>query len=277
MADSEGFQKVSYKGHKRKTIKSKLAGNKNICMSLKNTSLVSHSQRESFIRRILDAKVELSKTDLHDSIVASLREGLCALKTERICEIVSFGLGQISECVTSRYQFALLLCLQDFLNVKIIAYDPIFTELDIELLNHFEVTVLKENTEGKYKVSSKEPVLFFLPHCPKQLTNNLLWDNWGLYLQSCIIIANSFTTIVESNSSRILKESAEYILKILPHVLELPLINSFKFSEIFNDLAIHFFPNLEFVCQDLWDTAPEPKYVKSDIEFITKNSDNSLI
>lgn len=148
-------------------------------------------------------------------------------------------------------------------------YDPIFSETDVRLLDLFEISLIDENLEGKYRVSDKN-VLFYLPHCPKQLTNNLLWANWGLNLSQCIIIANSFSDIIEKTSTKTLEATAEYISRIYPYTLELPVINSFKYFEIFNDTAIHFFPKLNLLSQDIWEPCPVPIYLE-DVEYITKN------
>lgn len=217
----------------------------------------------------MDAKLEITGTDIFDSLISSLNEGLRSLESQNISEIVCFGLGKIGECFISRYQFALLLCLKDFYKVNVHVYDPIFSPVDISLLNEFEILLMDDNLEGKYKVCGKN-VLFYLPHCPKQLSNNLLWANWGLNLSCCILIANSFNRIIEQLSSRILQTSAEYICKICPYTLELPVINSFKYFEIFNDTAVHFFPKLNMIPQDLWDQCTEPIYLE-DVEFVTRS------
>lgn len=218
----------------------------------------------------MDTKLEIVGTDIFESLISSLKEGLIKLESKNISEIVCFGLGRIGECFISRYQFALLLCLRDFYQVKVWVYDPIFSSLDKNILNDLKFFLLQENLEGKYKVSGKN-VLFYLPHCPKQLSNNLLWANWGLNLGHCILIANSFSSIIEQSSSKSLKTNAEYISKICPYTLELPVINSFKYFEIFNDTAVHFFPKLNMIPQDLWDNCVEPVYLE-DVEFVTKNN-----
>lgn len=215
----------------------------------------------------MDAKKEISESDIFESLIASLREGLETLESQTISEIICFGLGKIGECSISRYQLALLLCLKDLFKVNVQVYDPIFSTLDINILKVFEVSIIENNSEGKFKVSDKN-VLFFLPHCPKQLSNNLLWVNWGLSLKNCIIIANSFNGIIESSSSRTIKACAEYISRICPYTLELPMINSFKYFEVFNDTAIHCFPKLNLLPQDIWDQCPEPVYLE-DNEFIS--------
>ena len=39
--------------------------------------------------------------------------------------------------------------------------------------------------------------LFFLPHCPKQLSNNLLWSNWRPdKLRRLVVVGNSFKRIL---------------------------------------------------------------------------------
>lgn len=216
-------------------------------------------------------------TDLFDSVTALLKEGLLTLKNPLISEIICFGLGKFGECTIARFQFALLLCLKELYNVDIYVYDPIFSEHDIGLLNHFNINILEENSEGKYKIKNEKTTLFYLPHCAKQLTNNLLWANWGLHLNYCIIVSNSFNRIVENSSIKTLIESAEYISKITPYVHELAIINSFKYYEVFNDTSIHVFPRLNLIYPDFWENRPEPKYLDEDIEFITSRVNKLLI
>lgn len=201
-----------------------------------------------------------------------MREGLDILHNPEIKEIVCFGLGRIGECMIARYQLALLICLRDLYTTKCYVYDPIFNENDLKLLRHYNIEILLVNQEGKYQAKQCSSTIFFLPHCPKQLSNNLLWANWGLELHNCIIIANSFTQIIETNSKRIINANAEYICKAYPHFNELAVINTFKYYDIFNNLAIHIFPweNLSLISKDFWKSKEEPNYRESDVEFITK-------
>ena len=75
--------------------------------------------------------------------------------------------------------------------------DPIFFCSEVKLLRRLKLEVISENLECKLKcqvhtshviISSiaiiikyalQVPTLIFLPHCPKQLTNNLLYANWS--------------------------------------------------------------------------------------------------
>lgn len=201
------------------------------------------------------------------------------MHSPEVKEIVCFGLGRIGECMIARYQLALLLCLRDlYSNAKTIVYDPIFNVNDRSILNALDFNVLYNNVEGKYCVKEKSTTLFYLPHCPKQLTNNLLWANWGIQLSNCVIVANSFTKIIESNTKRHISQNAEYVLNISPYVTELAIVNSFKYFDIFNDTAIHIFPweNISLISQDFWDYHKDPKYTDSDIEFITNKLQTKL-
>ncbi|CAG9857032.1 unnamed protein product [Phyllotreta striolata] len=257
------FRKVSYK---RKS--NKQSANKKLDI-INSSPFGGDFDINIASRRIIEAKLEISSTDLYDSLKSSLKEGLSELENPRVHKIVCLGLGKISECLTARYQLVIMLSLSELFNCPLFAYDPVFSENDKTVLSKFNVTVLTDNLEGKYKVNSSETTIFYMPHCPKQLTNNLLWANWGLNLNYCVIFANSFSKIIESNPSRDLVANAGYISKIYPYVLELPVINTFKYYEIFNDLAVHVFPKLKMVCADLWKNSLEPIYKQTDLEFIT--------
>ncbi|XP_050507141.1 SRR1-like protein [Diabrotica virgifera virgifera] len=128
---------------------------------------------------------------------------------------------------------------------------------------------------GKYSINTNKTVLFYMPHCLKQLTNNLLWANWGLNLGHCVVVSNSFHKIIESNSTRHVVECANYITKILPYVFEVAIINTFKYYEVFSDMAVHVFPKMNLVCPDAWENHQEPSYKQNDVEFVSKTV-NSL-
>lgn len=217
------------------------------------------------------------ESDIYASARASLREGLQILNNPKVTKIVCFGLGRIGECTTARYQLALLLCLKEFCNAIVQVYDPVFCKVECDILRELDCVVLSHNSEGKCSVDAStgcDVTLFYLPHCPKQLSNNLLWANWGLNLSKCIIIANSFTNIIENTPSRLLREFAQYITKISPYTIELAVINTFKFYEVFNDTAIHIFPHKDIILipEDFWESREEPQYSDDDIEFITTKS-----
>jgi len=86
----------------------------------------------------------------------------------------------IAGCVSARFQLALLLLIREFLNIpeeRAFVNDPIFFCSEVKLLRRLKLEVISENLECKLKC--QVPTIIFLPHCPKQLTNNLLYANWS--------------------------------------------------------------------------------------------------
>lgn len=93
-------------------------------------------------------------------------------------------------------------------------YDPLFSPLEIAVLNRLGVAVLSENEEGKRSVAG-EPTLFYMVHCGTALYNNLLWRNWSVdALSKMLIIGNSFTGLQERLLTRTLQKSYSYIAKV---------------------------------------------------------------
>lgn len=232
-------------------------------VSLKNNFTISFH-----FRRIEAAKEEILISDFYISLLEVFKQLLESVQEDRINEIVCYGLGHCSDCMITRYQCGLLLLLKDKFKAKTYVYDPVFYPVDCEILEHFGCEIIKENEEGKRKVLVQ--TLVYLPHCPKQLLNNFLWANWGISLKNSIIFANSISSLIESNPKRLLSESASYILRVSPYVSEFGVVNCFKYSDIFNDLALHVFPakKLKLVPVDVWDLKPEPQYSEDETEFI---------
>lgn len=194
------------------------------------------------------------------------------LGIQEIENIICFGLGHIGDCLSSQYQLAFLLNICDEFKIRnTLVYDPIFSEIECQILQHFGLQVEAINKEGKYKICDNGTTILYAPHCPKQLMNNFLWKNWEESLSNCIIIGNSFSQIVETNSKRILEEQAAYLLKICPYTKEFDIENNFKFTDTFNDTSIHSFPkeNIKDLPSKFWLDKIEPAYISDDIEFIT--------
>lgn len=193
------------------------------------------------------------------------------LQSRKVVEIVCFGLGHIGECQISRHQLAFLLCLKDICSPeKVSVHDPIFYKTECVVLRHLGLHIIEENKEGSYIISEQGVTIAYLPHCPKQLTNNFLWSNWSKNLENCVLICNSFSSLIENQPSRILSETVPYIVKITPYTTETVLVNNFKFTDIFNDTSVHYFTeqNLGNCSSEFWIKRDKPQYENSE-EFIT--------
>ena len=129
--------------------------------------------------------------------------------------------------------------------------------------------------------------LVFLPHCPKQLTNNLLFANWSpsglarwvalmiftsraIILASCrlFLISNSFSNTVTRGIKCDIERNANLIATLAEAEMmeEEELLNNFKFEDVFNDLALHRFKGLEEAQETFWEVKL-PEY-SEDAEFI---------
>jgi len=186
------------------------------------------------------------------------------------CEnIWCFGLGHIGECVTARYQLAALMLLRQTLKVeKVFVSDPMFYPEEVEILQKLQFTVIQKNLECRVKCDTK--TLLYLPHCPKQLTNNLLHSNWDLDgLENLVLLANSFDNILERTSDKMLEKNAKLIKVAVENklVTEKPLDNCFKYDDVFNDTSLHTFTCSELLDKEFWKASP-PDYDPLDTEFI---------
>ena len=211
------------------------------------------------------------------NIEKELNTILAPHQSSKVSSIVCYGLGQLSCSRIARYQGVLLLILKDHFQVPAEVYDPVFSSVDTEVLEDLNIKVLNVNEEGKRKVEGT--TLFFLPHCGKELYNNLLWANWNASsLSFCIIIGNSFSTIVQNVPTRVLKEHYTFIYDAQDMFKELPLTSLVDYDDVFNDVNIHIpCNNILLKTPEFWLENKEPKYNKCDIEIVRKKSEIQIL
>lgn len=222
-------------------------------------------------RRIFSAKEEFRSCDYYASFLTTLKESLKSINYSNVVEIICYGLGHIGESTVSRYQLALILCIQDEFNVECYVHDPILYSDECDVLDSFGIFLIPENEEGKHAIRTDGHTIVFMPHCPKQLTNNFLWKNWSTDLKNSVLICNSFSKLIETQPHKLLNECVPFILNISSYVKEYNLVNCFKFDNVFNDTSIHLFPEnqLNYITENFWAAgAEEPKYT-DDIELVT--------
>ena len=85
-----------------------------------------------------------------------------------------------------------------FVGSQVSVFDPAHSDLERSVLGLLGFEVLDTNCEGRFEVTEDDSIqLFYLPHCHKQLSNNLLWANWSLEkLQKLVVVGNSFKRIL---------------------------------------------------------------------------------
>lgn len=225
-------------------------------------------------RRIKDIESELKPTVYFENCVKELKQILDAASQSTLSDIVCFGIGHFGDCVISRHQLAFIVAIKSEFSVnRCTFHEPILTRTEQRILQKLHCEVHLENLEGKLAIETNSLTLIYSPHCPKQLTNNLLWRNWTVErLEKIIYVGNSFTNLLQSTPSRFLNIDAKFIVKIQPLTREIVLENKFKYTDIFNDTSIHTFPSeqLRELPNDFWtENSHEPIYSAQAIELIT--------
>lgn len=220
------------------------------------------------IRKINEAQDEIINSEYFkcsaDTILNSSRDS--------IEKIICFGIGHFSECHASKYQLAFILGLKTKFHIaSVIFHEPILARSEVNILKTLNCIVEEENFEGKSEIRNVPGTrtLVYLPHCPKQLTNNLLWKNWNPQLSQLSMVCNSFGKLIESTPQRFLEKDANYITRIAPHTKEICIINNFQYNDIFNDTSLHTFCINE-IPPEFWKLNTEPVYADS-VELISRD------
>ena len=254
--DSDGFTIVKSKGSKKRPKE-------------KRTTIIATDEniqidKKTVISRVAAAVKDLETSEYFQIVLEKLK------KSGKFSNIYCFGLGHFGDSVTAKYQFALLLCIKDSLKVdqsKVFLSDPAFYKDEVDLLkDEYNLNVITENIECH--LPCETPSLVILPHCPKQMTNNLLYSNWKPeLLENLCIIGNSITNIVNNINSNKLS----FVNAVVDHNLleESSLRNCFKYQDIFNDLSLHTFKVPDNQDSSVWSLT-KPVYSQTDLEFITK-------
>lgn len=256
---NENFQLVTAK--KRKRSQKNREQRVGIIHSLRTEERIASN--ESLVGRIKTAQHEIVGSEFYTSLLSNLELGTSLIGKRKLTKIICYGLGHFADCVVSRYQLGLLLALKDHLCAGAEVHDPVFDRQECELLRTLGCLIILENEEGRRTVDG--PTLAYFPHCPRQLTNNFLWANWGVKLSDCILLANSLAAVVEATPRRILNET-RYIHLATEFCQEISIDNTFRHKDIFNDSALHVFPargNVE------WNRGEKPEYPLADTELIT--------
>lgn len=230
---------------------------------LSNRSLILHIFFIIF-RRIELLKEELGASDYFLELLNSINKSLATSSTQGINQIVCYAIGNFTDSIAAKYQFVLLLLLKEEYKCEVSIYDPVFNDLEIELIKTFNLELIQFNEECKHTIESK--TLVYMPRCPIQLINNLLFSNWSLKsLSNLLLLSNSVNVILGSNTDYFLESNLVFIFNIKDFLEEIPIVNNFKFTDIFNDTSLHYFlpDKLQFTDPSIWELAAlEPSYTE---------------
>lgn len=86
-------------------------------------------------------------------------------------------------------------------------YDPVFTVHERAVAEEAGMALPREHTVAKRRATG--PTVYFMPHCGKELYDNLLWANWDKdLLADVVIVGNSFAHYAENSVGSELSDSA---------------------------------------------------------------------
>ncbi|XP_055848330.1 SRR1-like protein [Episyrphus balteatus] len=220
-----------------------------------------------FLTRLQRVREKMESSDYFQTSLTTLNESLQEFGNTKITKLVCFGIGPFTRSIQALHQFGFILELQKNLQIKdALFFDPVFRESEKEVLKTLECSLMKENCEAKF--ASDVCTLFYLPHCPNSLTNNLLWKNWlPDKLSQVVLINNSFESLTSSFPDSVLRKDSGYILDVKPFVKEYSLDDCYEVHNIFNDLSVHVFPRsiLPEESSEFWTVKEAPKYEKGEM------------
>ena len=96
-------------------------------------------------------------------------------------------------------------------------YDPCTTPLEESFLRQREIQILATNERGRLFIGRDAPTIFFMPHCPKSLYDNVAWAHWSC-LETTAIVGNSLVNHAEALSND--KRSCPCLQILVPWIRE---------------------------------------------------------
>eukprot|EP00494_Astrolonche_serrata_P031889 UN32158 len=115
----------------------------------------------------------------------------------KISSMICLGIGSISRWDTTQQQLALLILMVDYFKIErsnVRLFDPLFNNVDQNILKKFGFSVDERNEEGKIKITKQ--TLVYMPHCPLSLYENIIRSNWNKSnLTNIILIGNRLNDI----------------------------------------------------------------------------------
>ncbi|KAJ9073153.1 sensitivity to red-light reduced protein, variant 2 [Entomophthora muscae] len=169
------------------------------------------------LMKIIDDKISTlatwnSCTDFSDRI----KDKLAAPESQNSIDIVCYGIGSIADSILSQWQLALILVLSRRIKKirDMVYYDPVLlSEIESNVLVFFGFKILDVNEEGRRKID--KPTLFYMPHCPLALYDNVLNANWNASsLRHLYIFGNLLTNYYENMSDSKLAAKAPHVLEV---------------------------------------------------------------
>lgn len=257
------------RGHSRG---GRAAGVTGVQVDASRAALASDLVGEQEIERAV-MQMQQSVESMRSSAVAQHAVAMVQ-KLEVPQEIVCYGIGDIVNSRIARLQLAMALFIASEISLDRAAvsfYDPVLTHGGAKVLEKLGVTVTQENVHCRRRVPDGGHSLFFMPHCDREMYNNVIGANLTdaecstvdgdargsplfaegssslgpsrLAFTNLSILGNSFSAYEERSPYDEALQRCEHLLVAASRCVEQPLRDlGEEFGPgVFNDTALHTF------------------------------------
>ncbi|CAG8565441.1 4652_t:CDS:10 [Ambispora leptoticha] len=182
----------------------------------KYNKLLIEKTAQDLILDIEDKKTTLNESRFYQQLKAdTIQASLSSSVRSSLVDIVCYGIGSIKDShvyLISTISYGYLL-FEMKISGSVYIYDPILTSLDFEVLVYYGIILIEENEKAKRIIT--QPTLFYMPHCPIGLYNNVIGANWQRYnLTNLLLIGNRLEFYAERCPSAKFKMKAPYLSSI---------------------------------------------------------------
>eukprot|EP00037_Helgoeca_nana_P021627 m.218566 g.218566 ORF g.218566 m.218566 type:complete len:293 (-) comp25712_c0_seq1:102-980(-) len=219
---------------------------------------------ETIRKRLIAPTRELARVEYVEKVLGVLL-ATPVLRAGKAVRLVGYGIGNFGSSAVPRLQYCCFRELARRLDLAAPAelFDPVMTASEIAVAAADGIRAPRVNEAAKRKCHG-DPTVFFMPHCGKELYDNLLWANWTVpHLAAVVILGNSFAFYVENAIGDELKKTTRYLAAACGCATEVVLENPVAPSAAFNNTSVHHFAvdRLERLPASTWDEAAEPIHV----------------
>lgn len=229
MAEEEAFIAVPRRRAARARPTTKISKGKTQAFRYQACRAAAATPPRDLVAAVRFARSELAPTALCREVLQRVR----TFAKSRSVELICYGLGSLMESAVARAQVALLLELYHSLGLvcyRCRVHDPVLTAEDKALAGLLGLEVMESNDLGRLCLAgadSENVVVLYMPHCPLELYNNVLWAHWWpAVLPRLAIVGNSFAHYSECLTTRELRAKAGYLHRALPLAQETLLDNA---------------------------------------------------
>ncbi|EQC27741.1 hypothetical protein SDRG_14490 [Saprolegnia diclina VS20] len=234
------------------------------------------------IAKAIDRARKLRDAMRTSSFFERIRAVLLAhLPLETPLQLVAYGVGSFAHGPSGNaiYQLVCASLLRELLAghdalADAFIYDPIMTEEDNEVAAAMDLSVLPTNEQGQRTAQTR--TLFFMPHCGKQLYQNVLLSNWPSLEKICIL-GNSFAAyddrlLVKADRAKsIFSALVPFTTEVALGPCDKAVRDHVQYDAAFNDTSLHVFSDAQL------RAARDSGLFEKDVDAFDVGTDEDLV